>query len=182
MPPFGDDKARVLVVGLAPGKHGANASGRPFTGDHAGILLYRMLHEFGYSSAPTSEHKDDGLALTDCRLSNAVKCLPPQNKPTTEEIRQCNEFLRHDLESVPTSGVIIALGKIAHDAVLRTKDLKLSSMKFAHGAIHRFDCGTRMIDSFHCSRYNTQTKRLTESMFRDIFVATKKLLAIAAKE
>jgi len=164
VPPFGDPSARLLVVGLAPGKHGANASGRPFTGDHAGILLYKTLHAYGFSSEPESQDRGDGLELFGCRLSNAVKCLPPENKPTTGA----------DLSRLPDNGVIVALGKIAHDAVLRAKDMKLSSMKFAHAAEHQFEDGHRMIDSFHCSRYNTQTRRLTEPMFRKVFSKARK--------
>jgi len=174
VPPFGDAEARLLVVGLAPGKHGANASGRPFTGDHAGVLLYKTLYAYGFSSLPESRDRNDGLELYDCRLSNAVKCLPPENKPTTEEIRTCNRFLQADLSRLPRNGVIVALGKIAHDAVLRAKEMKLSSMKFAHAAEHQFTDGHRMIDSFHCSRYNTQTRRLTEPMFKKVFKIARK--------
>lgn len=177
VPPFGDAKARVLVVGLAPGMHGANATGRPFTGDHAGILLYQTLHKFGYASADESVSIDDGLKLKNCRITNAVKCLPPENKPTTAEARECNHFLQADLASLPDNGVILALGKIAHDAVLRTLGLKLVSHKFAHGASHVLESGVTLVDSYHCSRYNTNTGRLTESMFHDVFDIIKSLTA-----
>ena len=174
--PFGDPDAELLIVGLAPGMHGANRTGRPFTGDYAGILLYQTLYEFGFSSRPASESRDDGLLLQGCRITNAVKCLPPQNKPATEEIKTCNDFLRAELKTVPPGGVVVALGKIAHDAVLRSCDAPLSRHPFAHGAEHRLD-GRVLLDSYHCSRYNTQTRRLTAPMFRDIFVRARELLA-----
>jgi uracil-DNA glycosylase family 4 len=168
VPSFGDPDAELLVVGLAPGMHGANRTGRPFTGDYAGILLYETLYEFGFSSQPVSESREDGLHLKRCRIANAVKCLPPQNKPLTEEIRNCNRFLRAELEALPASGTVVALGKIAHDAVLRALQLPLSRHRFVHGAEHDLG-GLVMFDSYHCSRYNTQTRRLTESMFREVF-------------
>jgi uracil-DNA glycosylase family 4 len=174
VPPFGDDAARLLVVGLAPGMHGANATGRPFTGDYAGLLLYRTLHAFGFASAPVSESRHDGLALLDCRINNAVKCLPPQNKPEPEEVRTCNAFLAADLPSLGRGGAILALGRIAHDAVLRAVDLRLRDHPFAHGARHPIERpapGVALFDSYHCSRYNTNTGRLTEPMFRAVFEA-----------
>jgi uracil-DNA glycosylase family 4 len=167
--PFGDPEARLLIVGLAPGMHGANATGRPFTGDYAGILLYRTLYDFGFSNRQESVSQNDGLTLTGCRITNAVKCLPPQNKPLTGEIRQCNAFLRQELSELPAGAVILALGKIAHDAVLRASDLRLSAHPFGHGRLHLPDNGLTLIDSYHCSRYNTQTRRLTEEMFSDVF-------------
>ncbi|HEX7046492.1 MAG TPA: uracil-DNA glycosylase [Gammaproteobacteria bacterium] len=175
VPPFGDPKARLLIVGLAPGMHGANRTGRPFTGDFAGILLYETLHRHGLASRPESVSADDGLELLDCRLTNAVKCLPPQNKPTTEEIRTCNHYLSTEIDKMlPEGGVILALGKIGHDSVLRSRGLKLSAYKFAHGAEH--DLGElTMVDSYHASRYNTQTKRLTEKMFDDVVARAKEL-------
>ncbi len=180
VPPFGDPRARLLIVGLAPGMHGANASGRPFTGDYAGILLYRTLHEFGFASAPESVSADDGLELRDCRITNAVKCLPPQNKPTTGEVRACNAFLQQELAGLPEGAVVLALGKIAHDAVLRALGLRLSAHRFAHGAEHPLSGGLRLIDSYHCSRYNTQTRRLTEAMFHDVFRRIRARLEEAA--
>jgi len=175
VPPFGDPEAKLLIVGLAPGMHGANRTGRPFTGDHAGILLYQTLYDFGFGSQPVSESASDELELVQCRISNAVKCLPPQNKPVTAEIRNCNHFLQAELMSMPESGVILALGKIAHDSVLRAFEVPLSHYRFAHAAEHRF-AGRVLLDSYHCSRYNTQTRRLTESMFRDIFRRARELL------
>ncbi len=166
---FGDRKARLLIVGLAPGMHGANATGRPFTGDYAGILLYETLYEFGLSNKPVSASTSDGLKLTNCRITNAVKCLPPQNKPQLAEIKQCNGYLRKELDLLPEQSVIIALGKIAHDAVLRAYGLRLAAHPFGHANIHQI-CDSRvLVDSYHCSRYNTQTRRLTPEMFRKIF-------------
>ncbi len=177
--PFGDPQAGLLIVGLAPGMHGANRTGRPFTGDHAGILLYQTLYDFGFSSAPQSLSRDDGLVLKRCRITNAVKCLPPQNKPVTAEIRNCNAFLRAELDTLPRGGAVLALGKIAHDAVLRSLAAPLAHYVFAHGAEH--DLGRLvLLDSYHCSRYNTQTRRLSESMFRDIFTRARELLDAAA--
>jgi uracil-DNA glycosylase family 4 len=167
--PFGNPNARLLIVGLAPGMHGANATGRPFTGDYAGILLYNTLFKFGYGSAPVSVQANDGLILTGCRITNAVKCLPPQNKPLTAEIHACNDFLATELTELPDGAVILALGTIAHQAVLRALGLKLSAYKFGHGAEHALPGGLKLIDSYHCSRYNTQTKRLTEAMFDAVF-------------
>jgi uracil-DNA glycosylase family 4 len=175
--PFGDPDARLLIVGLAPGMHGANATGRPFTGDYAGILLYQTLYEFGFSNRPESVARDDGLELSNCRITNAVKCLPPQNKPSTGEIRQCNGFLRQELAELPDDAVVLALGKIAHDAVLRASNLRLSAFPFGHGHLHRLGERLTLIDSYHCSRYNTQTRRLTADMFSDIFHLASKRLA-----
>ncbi len=176
VPPFGPETARLLIVGLAPGKHGANASGRPFTGDHAGILLYRTLHTHGFASRPVSEHAADGLRLQDCRITNAVKCLPPQNKPTTAEIRACNAYLAQELGMLPSGGVVLALGSIAHNAVLRALGLKQSAARFAHAAEHDLPGELMLLDSYHCSRYNTQTRRLTEEMFDAVFARARALL------
>ena len=174
--PFGDDAARVLIVGLAPGMHGANATGRPFTGDHAGILLYETLYEFGFSTAPTSVSADDGLKLLNCRITNAVKCLPPQNKPVGAEINTCNHFLKNELEAMADNSVIIALGSIAHNAVVKALSLKQKDFKFGHLNQHEISVGT-LLDSYHCSRYNTQTKRLTPDMFKQVFALARKLAA-----
>ena len=174
VPVFGDPAAELLIVGLAPGMHGANRTGRPFTGDHAGILLYRTLHAFGFASQPMSERADDALVLKNCRISNAVKCLPPQNKPLPEEIRCCNRYLAAELRQAPPR-VILALGSVAHQAVLMACGLKRSSCSFNHHAVHELPpapgarAGIRLYDSFHCSRYNTQTNRLTEVMFQAVF-------------
>jgi uracil-DNA glycosylase family 4 len=176
VPPFGDPGARLLVVGLAPGMHGANATGRPFTGDHAGILLYRTLHRFGFSSAPRSLSADDGLVLAGCRITNAVKCLPPENKPTGAEVRACSPFLAHELRGLHPAGVIVALGAIAHGAVAKGLGLRVREFPFAHGAEHRLPIGPVLLDSYHCSRYNTQTRRLSEAMFEAVFARARALL------
>jgi uracil-DNA glycosylase family 4 len=174
--PFGDPQARLIIVGLAPGFHGANATGRPFTGDHAGLLLYRTLHRFGFASQPESKSRDDGLKLIGCRISNSVKCVPPENKPTPAEIRTCNRFLSAELSRVSTRSVLLALGSIAHNAALRALTLKPSEYKFAHAAEHELPAGQILLDSYHCSRYNTQTRRLTEKMFADVFARARKLV------
>ena len=175
VPPFGDPQARLLIVGLAPGLHGANATGRPFTGDHAGIILYETLHRFGFASRPESVAADDGLMLHGCRITNAVKCLPPQNKPTGPEVRECNGFLAAELASLPGDAVVLALGKIAHDAVLSARGVKRAAYRFGHAAEHALD-GFRLIDSYHCSRYNTNTRRLTPAMFDAVFARIGELL------
>jgi uracil-DNA glycosylase family 4 len=168
VPPFGDPKAEILLIGLAPGKHGANASGRPFTGDFAGLLLYETLFEFGLASQPSGAHVDDGLELNNVRIINAVKCLPPENKPTTQETDTCREFLENELKD-KNAKTLIALGGIAHRAVLKTQGLVLSRYPFAHLSDYTLPSGLRLISSYHCSRYNTQTKRLTPEMFRAVF-------------
>lgn len=177
VPPFGDPRARLLVVGLAPGYHGANRSGRPFTGDHAGRLLYATLHRYGFASRPQSVAPDDGLRLSGCRITNAVKCVPPQNKPEREEIRTCNRHLAGELAAAPQAKVILALGLVAHDAVLQALTLRRSQWKFSHGARHRLPDGRILHDSYHCSRYNTQTGRLTEAAFHAVFDAIRADLA-----
>jgi uracil-DNA glycosylase family 4 len=166
--PFGDPEARLLIVGLAPGMHGANATGRPFTGDFAGVLLYQTLFKFGFANKVADTHIDDGLQLLNCRISNAVKCLPPQNKPTGQEINNCNHFLATELQTLADSSVIVALGGVAHRAVIKAFKLRQADFKFGHAAIHQIGNHT-LIDSYHCSRYNTQTKRLTEVMFEQVF-------------
>ena len=155
--------------------HGANRTGRPFTGDHAGILLYQMLHKYGFSSRDRSESADDDLQLIDCRITNAVKCLPPDNKPVGAEINTCNQYLARELETVPEGSVVMALGGIAHRAIVRALGLRQVEYKFGHGALH--DMGRfRLLDSYHCSRYNTNTGRLTETMFDAIFAQARELL------
>ena len=176
MPAFGDPKAQLLIVGLAPGLHGANATGRPFTGDYAGILLYETLYKFKFSSQPVSENKDDTLQLLNCKITNAVKCVPPANKPTTDEIKTCNAYLRNELESLRAGSVILALGKIAHDAILRAFEKKLNEHTFGHGNHFTLDNRIQVLDSYHCSRYNTQTKRLTKKQFEDIFKTIRSML------
>jgi uracil-DNA glycosylase family 4 len=170
---FGDDNARLLVVGLAPGLHGANRTGRPFTGDHAGILLYETLYRSGFANRPESVARDDGLKLAGCRITNAVKCLPPANRPLPQEVRQCNAFLATEIGALPGGAAILALGLIAHDAVLMALGLKRSSCRFRHGARHELPGGLRLYDSYHCSRYNTQTRRLTPEMFRRVVEAIR---------
>lgn len=177
VPPFGDPRARLLIVGLAPGKHGANRTGRPFTGDHAGILLYSTLFKSGMANAGTSISADDGLTLTGVRITNAVKCLPPENKPTPHEIQNCNSYLAAELARSREAIVILALGAIAHHAVLRACGAAAKQYKFAHGAEHALSDGRLLIDSYHCSRYNTQTRRLTTAMFEGV-VARAHAIAI----
>jgi uracil-DNA glycosylase len=169
VPPFGADDATLVIVGLAPGLHGANASGRPFTGDFAGILLYATLHAYGFASRATATSGDDGLVLAGCRITNAVKCLPPQNKPTPAEARECNVYLAADLRALPAGGAILALGRIAHDATLRALGRPSSAFAFRHGARHSLGNGSTLFDSYHCSRYNTNTRRLTPAMFNAVF-------------
>jgi uracil-DNA glycosylase family 4 len=168
VPSFGAARPKLLIVGLAPGMHGANRTGRPFTGDFAGILLYRTLYELGLASAPESAAADDALQLIEARIANAVKCVPPGNKPLPEEITGCNSFLREELAALPTVRVYLALGRIAHDAVLLARDLKRSHYAFGHGHEHALGEAHWLIDSYHCSRYNTQTRRLTAPMFREV--------------
>jgi len=168
VPPFGDPDATLLIVGLAPGKHGANRTGRPFTGDFAGLLLYETLFKFGIASAPVSLAADDALVLSGARLTNAVKCLPPDNKPLPLEAKTCNRFLREELARSEAVRVILALGTIAHAATLRALDLSAAAFRFGHGALHRIDAARVLLDSYHCSRYNTQTRRLTKGMFEDV--------------
>jgi uracil-DNA glycosylase family 4 len=173
VPAFGEARADLLVAGLAPGMHGANRTGRPFTGDFAGILLYRTLHKYGFASHSGSGEADDGLVLTRCRVTNAVKCLPPQNKPAADEVRRCNRFLAAELSAVKPRAVL-ALGVVAHQAVLMACGLKPSAYAFGHHAVHALPGATPgaqglvLFDSYHCSRYNTQTRRLTEAMFEAV--------------
>ena len=175
VPPFGDASARFLIVGLAPGMHGANRTGRPFTGDHAGILLYETMHKYGFGSKAESLSADDGLALLDCRITNAVKCLPPDNKPVGAEINTCNRFLANELDTLQPGSVVLALGGIAHRAIVKARGLRQADYKFAHAADH--DLGAfRMLDSYHCSRYNTKTGRLTPEMFDTVFAKAKVML------
>ena len=172
--PFGDDRPDLLIVGLAPGLHGANRTGRPFTGDHAGILLYETLHRYGYGNRAESIAAGDGLVLKRCRITNAVKCLPPQNKPQPDEVRRCNAYLERELAALPRGAAILALGAIAHQAVLMAFGLRRADFAFAHGARHRLPSGHTLFDSYHCSRYNTNTRRLTTEMFREVFAKIAK--------
>ena len=174
--PFGAKNPSLLIVGLAPGMHGANATGRPFTGDHAGILLYETLYKFGFSNQAEAIAIDDGLRLKRCRITNAVKCLPPGNKPTGTEINTCNDFLANEISSSKKGTVVLALGGIAHKAVVKAINLKLKDFPFAHGNQHILPDKRILLDSYHCSRYNTQTRRLTQSMFHNIFKQIHRLL------
>ncbi len=175
VPSFGAAQPRVLIVGLAPGMHGANRTGRPFTGDYAGILLYRTLHAAGLASRSVSASREDGLQLRRTRIINSVKCVPPQNKPTPEEIRNCNTYLRAELGRLNRVRVVIALGRIAHEAFLRASDLRPSAFPFGHGREHALEGNRTLIDSYHCSRYNTSTGRLTEPMFRQVVMRARVL-------
>ncbi|HEV7928752.1 MAG TPA: uracil-DNA glycosylase [Nitrosospira sp.] len=186
VPAFGDPAPKLLIIGLAPGMHGANRTGRPFTGDFAGILLYQTLYKFGFATHEGSASANDNLQLTGCRITNAVKCLPPGNKPEPDEIRQCNGYLAREISDFAASGsALLALGAIAHQAVLMALGLKLKSYPFGHGAVHALPArgtmdganragltlpaGLTLYDSYHCSRYNTQTRRLTTAMFEQVF-------------
>jgi uracil-DNA glycosylase family 4 len=178
VPSFGDAGARLLIVGLAPGMHGANRTGRPFTGDHAGILLYQSLADAGLASAACSVSTEDGLTLTAARIVNAVKCVPPQNKPLPEEIRTCNAYLAEELRELTAARVLLALGRIAHDAVLMAHGLSRARHPFAHAREHRLSERQALIDSYHCSRYNTQTRRLTPQMFRAVLARACELAGL----
>ena len=175
VPSFGKAGARLLIVGLAPGVSGANRTGRPFTGDYAGELLYGTLLKFGFARGQYLARPDDGLELVDCRITNAVRCVPPENKPTPKEATNCRVFLQATLEGMPNLKTIVALGRIAHDATLRAFGKKLAAHTFAHGAKHDLTRAT-LIDSFHCSRYNTNTGKLTTAMFEDVFAAVRATL------
>ena len=177
VPSFGGLGAPLLIVGLAPGLHGANQTGRPFTGDYAGDLLYATLAEFGLAHGAYAERADDGLNLDATRICNAVRCVPPENKPTPAEIKTCNPFLADEIAAMPRLRVLLALGLVAHEAVLRALNLKRGAWKFAHGARHALPNGMVLFNSYHCSRYNTNTRRLTPDMFRAVFAAMTKELA-----
>jgi uracil-DNA glycosylase family 4 len=176
VPPFGPARARLLIVGLAPGMHGANRTGRPFTGDFAGILLYDTLHRYEFASRPVSSSATDGLRLKDCRITNAVKCLPPANRPFPDEVLRCNGYLAQEIAAMPDGAAILALGLIAHDSVLKALELKRSAYRFRHGGLHVLPRGMALYDSYHCSRYNTQTRRLTPAMFHQVFDAISRYL------
>jgi len=171
VPSFGDCSAQLLIVGLAPGKHGANRTGRPFTGDYAGELLYRTLFDFGWSDRAVSVSADDALALRGARITNAVRCLPPQNKPMPVEVRECNRYLAGELDALPAGAAVLALGAIAFGAVLRAAGQKPGAGRFAHGARMALPGERTLFASYHCSRYNTQTRRLSAGMFQAVFAA-----------
>ena len=166
---FGDADANLLIVGLAPGLHGANASGRPFTGDASGQLLFEYLYRYGFANQARSSHAEDGLRLQNCRITNAVKCVPPNNRPIGEEIRSCNPYLRAEIAELHPGSVILALGQLAHRSVLRALELTQSESAFAHCAVHGLPGDLILVDSYHCSRYNFNTRRLTPAMFAKVF-------------
>jgi uracil-DNA glycosylase family 4 len=177
VPSFGPLNARIVIAGLAPGLQGANRTGRPFTGDWAGDLLYATLLKFKLAKGVYDERPDDGLELVDCRIANAVRCVPPQNKPEPSEVKTCRQFLISELDTLPNVKVILALGKIAHDSVLTTLEAKISAHPFKHGGI--YDVGRfKLISSYHCSRYNTNTRRLTTEMFENVVVKARELAGI----
>ncbi|MEQ9111424.1 MAG: uracil-DNA glycosylase [Rhodospirillaceae bacterium] len=169
VPAFGPIDCKLLVVGLAPGLQGANRTGRPFTGDHAGDLLYPTLIKFGWAKGVYGQSIDDGLSLNGCRITNAVRCVPPQNKPVGAEQKACRSFLVDELNNLPELTTLLALGRIAHEAVLTTLGFKKSAYAFAHAAHHDLGDGLTLVDSYHCSRYNLNTRRLTPKMFEDVF-------------
>ena len=175
VPPFSAPDVKLLIVGLAPGLHGANATGRPFTADYAGDLLYPTLLKYGFAQGEYRERADDGLRLVDCRITNAVRCVPPENKPLPEEMKICNQFLKSEMAGLQENiRVILTLGLVAHQAVLRARAIKPSTFKFAHGAEHQAG-EVIILNSYHCSRYNTNTRRLTEKMFHDVFARARQL-------
>lgn len=175
VPPFGRSSASLLIVGLAPGLRGANRTGRPFTGDYAGALLYPTLLEYGFARGVYDARPDDGLKLVDCRIANAVHCVPPQNKPLPVEINTCRQFLIQTIAGMPKLRAIVALGKIAHDSTAKALGLKLSATPFKHGK-HHLAGSLRLYDSYHCSRYNTNTGVLTPDMFRAVFAQVRDYL------
>ncbi len=175
VPSFGPLTARLLIVGLAPGRQGANRTGRPFTGDYAGDLLYATLLRFGFATGEYAARPDDGLRLVDARITNAVRCVPPENKPTGEEIKQCRYFLKATIAEMPNLAALVLLGRIAHDSTVATLGRPLAALPFGHGAQHAAG-GLALFDSYHCSRYNTNTGVLTPDMFREVFAAVRRYL------
>jgi uracil-DNA glycosylase len=175
VPSFGDEDAQLLIAGLAPGLQGANRTGRPFTGDFAGILLYNTLLKYGFAAGNYRESPDDGLTLRNARIANSVRCVPPQNKPTPQEINTCRQFLIPEIAGPFPRRAIVALGRIAHESTIRALERPLSRFPFAHGAQHDIG-GVRLFDSYHCSRYNTNTGRLTQAMFEAVFAAVREYI------
>ena len=176
VPPFGDAAAELLIVGLAPGLKGANRTGRPFTGDHAGELLYATLRKFGLAEGDYDADPDDGLTLNRVRVTNSVRCVPPQNRPGSDEIVACRHFLSAEIAAMPHLRAILALGSIAHDAVLSALGVRRAHFRFAHGALHSLPDGRFLVDSYHCSRLNTNTGKLTVVMFEAVFSRLASLL------
>jgi uracil-DNA glycosylase family 4 len=181
VPSFGGEDGRLLIVGLAPGLRGANRTGRPFTGDYAGVLLYETLRKFGFAEGSYEERADDGLALIDCRITNAVRCVPPENKPEPVEVKACNRFLAAELAGLKRLAAVLALGAIAHQAVLTAAGARRALFPFAHGALHTLPSGLLLADSYHCSRYNTNTGKLTPAMFEAVFAALRQRLNDCAR-
>ncbi|MGH6947129.1 MAG: uracil-DNA glycosylase [Kiloniellales bacterium] len=177
VPAFGPLDARLLIVGLAPGLKGANRTGRPFTGDYAGDLLYATLLKFGLAAGSYGRAREDGLTLSGCRITNTVRCVPPDNKPLPLEVRTCGRFLAAEIAALPRLRAVLALGTVAHGAVLAVRGARKSAYPFAHGARHRLDDGLTLADSYHCSRYNTNTGKLTREMFESVFAALTPLVA-----
>lgn len=173
---FGPADAKLLIIGLAPGLHGANASGRPFTGDASGDMLFATLYKYGFASQAISSSGDDKMRLLDCRITNAVKCVPPQNRPRGDEIKHCSSYLREEISSLSAGSVVLALGTIAHHSVLKALQLQPSKMRFSHLAEHQPNTQFRLIDSYHCSRYNTNTGRLNQAMFNQVFKRIRQIL------
>ncbi|MDE0813822.1 MAG: uracil-DNA glycosylase [Alphaproteobacteria bacterium] len=169
VPSFGDIDAGLLIVGLAPGLRGANRTSRPFTGDYAGQLLYPTLQKYGFARGTYDEEANDGLDLVGCRITNAVRCVPPQNKPVGAEINACRPFLIQEMDAMPNLQIVLCLGTVSHTSVIRTFNLRQRDWAFGHGAIHELPNGLLLADSYHCSRYNTNTGRLTQAMFHDVF-------------
>jgi uracil-DNA glycosylase family 4 len=173
---FGAADAKLLIVGLAPGLHGANASGRPFTGDASGDMLFATLHKYGFANQPNSTSSDDNMRLVDCRITNAVKCVPPQNRPRADEIKRCNSYLRAEMLQLRAGAVVLALGTIAHNSILKAMGLQQSLMRFAHLAEHQLTDQLSLIDSYHCSRYNINTGRLNQAMFEQVFKRVRQVM------
>jgi uracil-DNA glycosylase family 4 len=181
VPSFGAARPRIVIVGLAPGLHGANRTGRPFTGDHAGVLLYQTLYDAGLASRPHSQSADDGLRLINVRIVNTVKCVPPGNKPLPREVRCCNGYLAAELQQLRSARVYLALGRVAHEGLLMALRLRRSSYPFGHGREHTLDATRWLIDSYHCSRYNTATRRLTAAMFQAVVARACERAALPAR-
>lgn len=179
VPSFGQDDAEILVIGLAPGLKGANQTGRPFTGDYAGDLLYKCIAQMGWSEGTYDRHADDGFSLKNVMVTNAVRCVPPQNKPIGSEVNNCRPFLISRIDALPKVKVMLALGKIAHDTAIKTFGLKQAHYKFAHEAVHKLPNGLTIVDSYHCSRYNVNTNRLTEDMFMNALRCVEREVELA---
>jgi uracil-DNA glycosylase family 4 len=177
VPAFGGLDAELLVVGLAPGLKGANQTGRPFTGDYAGLILYSGLKKFAFAKGEYKERIDDGFTLVNCRITNAVRCVPQENKPELSEINNCNSFLKAEIAAMPNLRIIVSLGLVSHNAVLKALGHKAAHGKFAHGAVHALNHNLTLLDSYHCSRYNINTGRLTQAMFDEVIGKAREMLS-----